>query len=246
LVARRFPKKSARIHNGCGHLQPRCGLRALCAPSLSIVESLPEGSSPLDELASSCESALFGTGTWMSFHFLTHPGARTIPIRVSKPRHRFRLAICMRHHPVRRPWGHDCLAVRHKPLWGLQDVGGFPPITPGSRPSYLRHAPTLLRLKHLVDEPGTEASPPATAELPRLVNGVRMEFRSLTGVHVLPWGPHGMRRILSGHSCRGLARPRFRGSEPTSPPLPIPVLPFDVRHPLFHSLPARALGPFRG
>ena len=103
------------------------------------------------------------------------------------------------------------------PTWAARTVRSFLLNTTGSRPSYLRHAPTLLRLKHLVDVPGTEASPPEATELPRLADVVGMEVRSLTGVH-LPRGAHTVRTGLSpGRSHRGLERPRFPEVEPTSP-----------------------------
>ena len=99
---------------------------------------------------------------------------------------------------------------------------GFPLKHPGSRPSYLRPAPTLLRLNHLADLPGTEASPPEAAELPRLVNVVEMEVRSLAGVH-LP--------RLAHTGCPGTSSPgivvaawngrAFRGQNLQAPPLPI-------------------------
>lgn len=122
--------------------------------------------------------------------------------------------------PGTRPTGHDCLAVRPSPpTWRPRHVMSFLINTASSRPFYLLHAPTLPRLNHLVDVPGTESSLPAAAELPRLADVVEMEFRSLVEVMcstLLTRYVPSSRPVAVAATCPS----RFRGLEPTSRPLP--------------------------
>jgi len=147
--------------------------RAEGAPHSPIIVSLPGRNSPLGELDSGHGCALLRTGVRGRLP-LPHLPRRPLESSTRSVRlvAAFVSSMCSAPPGTRR-MGHDCLAVRFAlPTWKRRDVKSFPFNTTSPRSSYLLPAPTLLRLNHLADLQGTGASPPATAELPRLADVV--------------------------------------------------------------------------
>jgi len=147
--------------------------RAEGAPLSPIIVSLPGRNSPLGEFDSGHGCALLRTGVRGRLP-LPHLPRRPLESSTRSVRLVAAFVSSMCSAPPRtRRMGHDCLAVRiDSPTWRRRGVKSFLFNTTNSRSSYLLPAPTLLRLNHLADLQGTDASPPATAELPRLADVV--------------------------------------------------------------------------
>ena len=172
--------------------------RAVGAPHLSIVDSLPEGRPSLDGLASDRAAPYSGPTCRGGFHCLTSP-ATSIRIQYEdKPRRRFRPVSCARHHPLARPMGHDCLAVRLEPPYlGRSNRERLPSQHHGLSPVLLAarsHSAAVespgRHTRHRGITPGTSRASP--------LSGCRRNGSQVSnGSSFPPWSSHSTSRALA-------------------------------------------------